>query len=113
MDVKPSNILVNIDHSSGKVKDVKLADFGISLSASGTQAMHERGGSTGYMAPEVLQEKARLDRKVDSYSLGVLLYNLVSGQMPPSNSQISSRRYQEEGWQNCSPHAIDLTQALL
>ena len=43
-------------------------------------------GTRGYMAPEVLQGSLRFNEKIDSWALGVLLYNLVTGKMPFTGS---------------------------
>lgn len=79
-DVKPSNIY--IDPDSGLVK---LVDFGI---AAIEQRAHESGGSDGlitgtprYMAPEQIQGKS-CDSRTDLYGLGVVLYQLLGGDMP-------------------------------
>ena len=39
-------------------------------------------GTIGYMAPELLVGEGEYDEKVDIWSLGVILYNLVTGKMP-------------------------------
>lgn len=84
MDIKPENILLNVD-KRGKITDLRLADFGLSVQVKRTDFEPSKGGSLGYMAPEMMQEKTRLDNRLDSYSLGVLLYNLICGCMPPEN----------------------------
>jgi len=75
-DIKPENIMIT------KNDHVKLIDFGLSKNA-GPQThalMHTIAGTPYYMAPEVL--KGSYQDKADMWSLGVLLYTLVSGYLP-------------------------------
>ncbi|HEY1334838.1 MAG TPA: serine/threonine-protein kinase, partial [Myxococcaceae bacterium] len=76
-DVSPDNILVS--RSGG----VKLVDFGIAKARG--QSHHTQAGTVkgkvAYMAPEQLRGEP-LDRRVDLYGLGVVLYELCTGHMP-------------------------------
>ncbi len=77
-DVKPSNIL--IDESGNCL----LTDFGIAKIFSTATRFTSTGGIIGtpeYMSPEQGQGK-KLDRRSDIYSLGIVLYELVTGQVP-------------------------------
>ena len=76
-DVKPPNILVDVDDR------VKLTDFGIA-SRSGDPKLTGAGvalGSLHYMSPEQMKAEA-LDARSDLYSVGVTLYEMVTGQVP-------------------------------
>jgi eukaryotic-like serine/threonine-protein kinase len=80
-DIKPQNILVNADL-------VKITDFGSSLLPEDMYARsRENGGTILYSAPEVVGA-TRISRRgdgrflADIYSLGILLYQLVSGRLP-------------------------------
>ena len=58
---------------------IKLIDFGLSK-ASRSKKLTEIAGTPYYMAPEVL--KGSYQAEADNWSLGVLLYTLVSGYLP-------------------------------
>jgi len=74
-DIKPENIMIGSDG------ELKLIDFGLSKqSKNKAQALNTIAGTPYYMAPEVLD--GRYDYKCDIWSLGVLLYILVSGYLP-------------------------------
>ncbi|MBM4321351.1 MAG: serine/threonine protein kinase, partial [Deltaproteobacteria bacterium] len=71
-DISPRNILVGFNG------DVKLADFGIARARGG---LEERGvvrGKVAYMSPEQIQDLP-LDRRSDLYSLGLVLYEMLTG----------------------------------
>jgi TolB-like protein/Flp pilus assembly protein TadD len=77
-DVKPDNILRRADGSCA------LADFGIARTTDGGGGMTQDGvtlGTPHYMSPEQLQG-AELDGRSDLYSLGVVLYQLLTGDVP-------------------------------
>lgn len=78
-DIKPANILM-----CGK-NDIKIADFGAALIESShlsQQLTQVAGvGSPSYMSPEQIQEQP-LTCQTDIYSLGVTLYNLLTGRLP-------------------------------
>jgi serine/threonine protein kinase len=74
-DIKPANIL--IDHHGRAL----LADFGIAQSASKTGRFAPSIGTLRYMAPEQLKGKD-VDQRSDIYSLVVVLYELLTGELP-------------------------------
>src|SRR5512135_651375 len=77
-DVKPSNVLLD------EGEWVQLADFGLAKLLAGDQALTSSGMSMGtpaYLSPEQGQGET-IDRHADIYSLGVILYEMVTGRLP-------------------------------
>lgn len=79
-DIKPANILI-----SGK-GEVKLVDFGIAtIHGDESSDLTQEGttlGTPSYMAPEQFQSTRSVDFRADIYSLGVVLYEMVTGKRP-------------------------------
>lgn len=61
--------------------DVKITDFGFACFYDPQEGVNQTLGSPLYMAPEIIQEKA-YDQKVDIWSIGVIVYILLSGRPP-------------------------------
>ena len=77
-DVKPQNVLLNGDGQA------KVTDFGIARSLDVQHGMTQTGtvlGTSDYIAPEQAQGQ-RVDEHTDVYSLGVVLYELLTSQVP-------------------------------
>ena len=74
-DIKPANILV------GAQGDIKISDFGVALHSGGDHTHLQGVGSPAYMSPEEVQDKD-LSHQTDIYSLGVVVYQLLSGKLP-------------------------------
>lgn len=79
-DIKPNNILVVQDSSFGEL--VKVLDFGIAklLRADSDQTNYYLG-TLAYSSPEQLEGK-ELDKRSDIYSLGVMMFEMLTGKMP-------------------------------
>jgi serine/threonine protein kinase len=76
-DIKPHNVLLDSNF------DVKVADFGNALFCSGESLQDGLGkGTLGYQAPEIFSKERTYSFPVDVYSLGVLIYALVSNDGP-------------------------------
>jgi len=82
-DMKPENILLESEHS---IDALKIIDFGLSTvyEIKKNLSMKERTGTAYYVAPEVL--KGAYNEKCDVWSIGVILYILLSG-CPPFHGQ--------------------------
>eukprot|EP00658_Telonema_sp_P-2_P054826 TRINITY_DN43606_c0_g1_i4.p1 TRINITY_DN43606_c0_g1~~TRINITY_DN43606_c0_g1_i4.p1 ORF type:complete len:433 (-),score=93.18 TRINITY_DN43606_c0_g1_i4:40-1338(-) len=83
-DIKPENILISSKASERAKQVVKISDFGLSRLAGPQSFMQTVCGTPQYLAPEVLTAKhsSGYNQQVDMWSLGVILYILVSGTMP-------------------------------
>ena len=81
-DIKPENILFN------KLGHVALADFGLARLATDSNAAvsltqtRQAMGTLNYMAPEQWENPKAVDYRADVYSLGILLYELLTGRVP-------------------------------
>jgi serine/threonine protein kinase len=88
-DLKPSNVLLDRDDASGEVY-VRLIDFGIASSHKrNSEALTLPGlalGTAAYMAPERLNDITAPSN--DIYSLGVILYEMVTGNLPSMSGRI-------------------------
>ena len=120
-DLKPENVLL-VD---GDSLEVKVIDFGMGKffqNPSGTSkgTMAERVGTSYYIAPEVLE--GNYNEKCDVWSLGVILYILLSG-YPPFNGDdddeimdnVKTMQYEfpDSEWANISNDAKDLIKKML
>ncbi|OGS81679.1 MAG: serine/threonine protein kinase [Gallionellales bacterium GWA2_59_43] len=88
-DVKPSNIMVVRDGH------VKITDFGIARMAS-SAVRTQTGmvlGSPKYMSPEQVMGK-NIDQRSDIFSLGVMLYEMLTGQAPFNGDNVNAIMYQ-------------------
>jgi serine/threonine protein kinase len=81
-DIKPENILLD------KKGRVKIADFGLAKLVGLTPAYltltgaHEVMGTLYYMAPEQTRRSHQVDHRADLYSLGVVFYEMLTGELP-------------------------------
>ena len=89
-DIKPENLLLD---RNGRVK---IADFGIAriIGSAPVGAEEKVAGTPKYMAPEQIAEPGRADHRADIYSMGVLIYELLTGELPGEKIEPPSRKVQ-------------------
>ena len=75
-DIKLDNILLD-EHNNPMI-----CDFGISRKMEKGEVINEQCGTPAYIAPEIILEKGYSGLKADIWSLGVMLYALLTGKMP-------------------------------
>jgi len=86
-DIKPANILISAQ------SDIKISDFGVALQAEAEHTHLQGVGSPSYMSPEQVQDK-ELSHQTDIYSLGVVMYQLLTGKLPFIAATKASLLYQ-------------------
>jgi len=82
-DIKPGNVFIK-RRDDAEVYEAKVMDFGIAKIISSKRRQTRSGviiGTPWYMAPEQILS-ASIDARTDIYALGVLLYQMVTGQLP-------------------------------
>lgn len=96
-DIKPANILlVNSGNSEERVSgDIKISDFGAAMMSSGVQTRTQVSGvgSPAYMSPQQVRD-ITLNHQTDIYSLGVVMYQLLTGRLPFQSSTNYGMIYQ-------------------
>ena len=92
-DLKAENLLLDSDNN------IKLADFGFSNFYSPNELLSTWCGSPPYAAPELFEGKQYVGPKADIWSLGVVLYVLVSGSLPFDGATLQELRSRVVGCQ--------------
>ncbi len=93
-DIKPENILLSGGHAI-------VADFGIAraIDVGGVQQLTRTGfggiGTPAYMSPEQLMGDRQLDGRSDTYSLGCVLYEMLTGKPPFAGKEGFAKRFTE------------------
>lgn len=91
-DIKPENILMTMDGT------VKIADFGLSRilgnenQATALTRTHQVMGTPRYMAPEQFEGARSVDHRADIYSLGVVFYEMLTGELPIGRFSVPSQK---------------------
>ncbi|MBL8812812.1 MAG: serine/threonine protein kinase [Planctomycetaceae bacterium] len=95
-DIKPENILID------KRGRVKIADFGLARLLGQSPTMptltrtHQLMGTPAYMAPEQIEGQPSIDHRADIYSMGVVFYELLTGELPLGRFSPPSERSQTD-----------------
>jgi serine/threonine protein kinase/Tfp pilus assembly protein PilF len=80
-DLKPGNIMLVTDESDEEA--IRILDFGIAKVLDATLGINTQvAGTYYYTSPEQLTRGAAIDRRADIYSLGVVLYQMLTGEKP-------------------------------
>ena len=110
-DIKPENFLVAFTKENRPF--IKLIDFGSAQELKMKEKMRGKIGTTIYMAPEILK-KLRYNEKVDMWSVGVLLFNMITGCQPFSsdneeiiNSEIEFNALDNENIRNLCKNLME------
>ena len=94
-DIKPENILLSAGHPV-------LADFGIAraIDLAGVRQLTRTGkgspGTPAYMSPEQMMGEGVLDGRSDTYSLGCVLFEMLTGKTPFAGKEGFAKRFTEE-----------------
>jgi eukaryotic-like serine/threonine-protein kinase len=102
-DIKPANIMVLTDGP------VKITDFGIARMRANTDELTQSGmmlGSPKYMSPEQVIGK-RADHRSDIFSLGVIVYEMLTGGAPFSGENVTALMYQIVNFAPPAPSAVN------
>eukprot|EP00806_Schmidingerella_arcuata_P000006 Macronucleus_1002.p1 GENE.Macronucleus_1002~~Macronucleus_1002.p1 ORF type:complete len:302 (+),score=87.86 Macronucleus_1002:1-906(+) len=118
-DLKLLNIFMCDDTDMPRVK---IGDLGLTVRLQPGEGLIKRAGTVAFMAPEVVLEEP-CDFKSDIYSLGIILYTLISSHLPFEADQYTTENmvnlieceipFDKPEWQNISPGCIELLSHML
>ncbi|XP_013361700.1 PREDICTED: G protein-coupled receptor kinase 7 [Chinchilla lanigera] len=75
-DLKPENVLLD------DLGNCRLSDMGLAVQVRDGKPVTQRAGTSGYMAPEILMDKASYSFPVDWFAMGCSIYEMVAGRTP-------------------------------
>lgn len=88
-DIKPANVMLD------RTGQVKVADFGLARTQATTEMPLTRSsvilGSPVFIAPEALKRSAAADHRADLFSVGVMLYQMLTGELPRGMFKLPTR----------------------
>jgi serine/threonine protein kinase len=100
-DIKPANIMLSSDDF------VKITDFGTAMIMQyGASRQTSTMGTPGYMSPEQIKGKV-IDERTDIFSLGVMLYEMTTGQKPFHGQDIATVLYHILNEEPVPPHEVN------
>jgi serine/threonine protein kinase len=104
-DIKPSNIMLTRD---GRIK---IADFGLAKHFDAESSFRTQTGTgmgtPDYAAPEQFNANAQIDHRADIYALGVMIYQMITGELPRGVWKAPSQRAQvDTQWDDIVSHAM-------
>ncbi len=111
-DLKPDNVLVLADGRT------KVLDFGLAgLHADGAEVLTQSNvamGTANYMAPEQRKDARRADHRADLYSFGVMIYELLTGELPVGRFAAPSRIVPtlDRGWDALAERCLEAEPSL-
>merc|ERR1711862_341102 len=118
LDLKSKNLVLTSADDDTKIK---LIDFGFAQRVSGPKSLNRRCGTPYFVAPEIIR-KEKYDERADMWSVGVIIYLLLSGELPFSginkyqlyrNILEGKVEFQGSSWNNVSQDAKNLVLGLL
>jgi serine/threonine protein kinase len=97
-DLKPDNLLLKFDERPSETNSVVIIDFGLATYSDSDDYIFQQCGTKGYVSPEIMNIKKgdKITPAVDIFSLGVIMYNCVTGLKPLKEIQICQKIFESD-----------------